>query len=89
MSAKLFVSNLAFDVTEKELAEFFSIAGDVADVHLFRRNGRATGQAIVRMGDANAAEAALALDRRPHGGRVLLLRRWIDLAQRPLGPVII
>ncbi len=61
MSVRLFVGNLAYDVTEAELREFLSPAGTVVSVRLptDRETGKPRGFAFVEFGDAAQAEEAI------------------------------
>lgn len=58
---RIFVGNLSFDVTSEELAEHFSQAGEVADIHMatFEDSGKCKGFAWVRFNDVEAASAAV------------------------------
>lgn len=61
MSVRLFVGNLAYDVTEAELREFLSPAGSVVSVRLpaDRETGRPRGFAFVEFAEAAQAEEAI------------------------------
>ncbi len=58
---KVFVGNLAFDVSKEELVEHFSPAGQVEDIFLatFEDTGKCKGYAWLRFADISAAEAAV------------------------------
>lgn len=74
MSGRLFVGNLSPQITEKQLARFFSSAGLVASVRipLDRQTGRSRGFGFVEFASRDQAEHALAVfDGRELGGRVL------------------
>jgi RNA recognition motif-containing protein len=61
MSVRLFVGNLAFDVTEAELREFLSAAGPPLSVRVLtdRETGKPRGFAFVEFSDAAQAEEAV------------------------------
>ncbi len=61
MAVRLFVGNLAYDVSETELREFLSPAGSVVSVRLptDRETGRPRGFAFVEFADAAQAEEAI------------------------------
>jgi RNA recognition motif-containing protein len=61
MSVRLFVGNLAYDVTEAELREFVSTAGTPLSVRMptDRETGKPRGFAFVEFGDAAQAEEAI------------------------------
>ncbi len=61
MSVRLFVGNLAYDVTEPELREFLSAAGPPLSVRIptDRETGRSRGFAFVEFGEAAQAEEAI------------------------------
>jgi cold-inducible RNA-binding protein len=76
MSVRLFVGNLAYDVTEAELREFLSPAGSVVSVRLptDRETGRPRGFAFVEFGDAaQAGEAIRRFNQQPFKGRPLVI----------------
>ena len=58
---KLYVGNLAFDVTETELQDAFASYGKVSDVNMIkdRETGQSRGFAFVEMPDAQEAKAAI------------------------------
>ncbi|EMC92433.1 hypothetical protein BAUCODRAFT_151826 [Baudoinia panamericana UAMH 10762] len=58
---RVFVGNLGFDVTKEDLAEHFSLAGEVEDIHMatFEDSGKCKGFAWVRFKEVDAAEAAV------------------------------
>jgi RNA recognition motif-containing protein len=60
-SKRVFVGNLGFDTTKKELSEHFSRAGEVEDVFVatFQDTGKCKGFAWVRFTDIKAAESAV------------------------------
>jgi len=53
-TSKLYVGNLTYSVTEKQLEELFSQYGDVKDVRIIERKGFG----FVEMGTAEEAEKA-------------------------------
>lgn len=61
MGTKLYVGNLAFGVTEKELEELFAQAGDCksAAVVTDRETGQSRGFGFVEMGSASEAQKAV------------------------------
>jgi RNA recognition motif-containing protein len=61
MSVRLFVGNLAYDVTEAELREFFSAAGTPLSIRMptDRETGKLRGFAFVEFSDAAQAEEAI------------------------------
>lgn len=61
MSVRLFVGNLAYDVTEAELREFLSAAGAPLSVRMptDRETGRPRGFAFVEFSEAAQAEEAI------------------------------
>ena len=61
MSVRLFVGNLAYDVTEAELREFLSAAGPPLSVRILtdRETGKPRGFAVVEFSDAAQAEEAV------------------------------
>ena len=74
MGKKLYVGNLAFDVTSKELEDLFAQAGICESVALIsdRDTGQSRGFAFVEMGsNADAQTAMKELDGRELKGRAL------------------
>lgn len=61
MSVRLFVGNLAFDVTESDVRELFSAAGAVSQVRIptDRETGKPRGFAFVDFNDRSHAEEAV------------------------------
>lgn len=61
-SKRVFVGNLAFDVTRETLQEHFSQAGEVEHIHLatFEDTGKCKGFAWVTFAELEAAQAAVA-----------------------------
>jgi RNA recognition motif-containing protein len=62
MGSKLYVGNLSYDATEKDLRDAFGGSGTVSDVAIVmdRDTGRPRGFAFVTMGSAAEAQAAIA-----------------------------
>jgi len=58
---RVFVGNLSFDVTQEDLTEHFSLAGDIEDIHMatFEDSGKCKGFAWVRFKEVEGAEAAV------------------------------
>lgn len=74
MSSKIFIGNLDFGVTDQELRELVSEAGEVVDVHIptDRDSGRPRGFAFVGFAtEEQAANAVEAINGREVSGRVL------------------
>ncbi len=74
MGKKLYVGNLAFDVTSKELEELFAEAGICESVAIItdRETGQSRGVAFVEMGsNADVQTAIKELDGRELKGRAL------------------
>ena len=74
MSAKLFVGNLSFSVTENDLEDAFAAHGTVVETNLMmdRATGRPRGFAFVTMGsDEEAQKAISALNGKELAGRAL------------------
>lgn len=61
MSARLYVGNLSFHVTEEVLRSAFAEAGEVTDAHvvLDRESGRSRGFGFVTMATAELGQAAI------------------------------
>ncbi len=77
MAKRLFVGNVAWSVTETELRDLFSEAGQVDEVKVMldRDSGRPRGFAFVEMGsDGDAAQAIQVLNGRELGGRPLAVK---------------
>ena len=74
MGKRLYVGNLSYSVTEVDLRDVFSTAGDISEVKvvLDRDTGRPRGFAFVEMASDSAAAAAIAqLNGRELQGRAL------------------
>lgn len=61
MGKKLYVGNLAYNLTEEQIKEFFSQAGNVVSASLItdRRSGRAKGFGFVEMATDEEAKKAI------------------------------
>ncbi len=74
MGRKLYVGNLAFGVTSREIEQLFANHGTVtsATVIADRTTGQSKGFGFVEMSSDSEAQAAIAaLNGRDHGGRAL------------------
>jgi cold-inducible RNA-binding protein len=74
MSAKLFVGNLSFDVTENDLQDAFAAYGTVVEANLMmdRATGRPRGFGFVTMSTPEEAQKAIdALNGKELAGRAL------------------
>ena len=74
MSAKLFVGNLSFNITENDLQDAFAAHGTVVEANLMmdRATGRPRGFAFVTMSSPEEAQKAVdALNGKELGGRAL------------------
>jgi cold-inducible RNA-binding protein len=74
MSSKLYVGNLSYDTTDRELEQMFSAHGKVQSVQLIidRTTGRSKGFGFVEMeSDQDAKAAIAAVNGKEVGGRRL------------------
>jgi cold-inducible RNA-binding protein len=74
MSAKLFVGNLSFDITENDLQDAFAAFGTVVEANLMmdRATGRPRGFGFVTMSTPEEAQKAIdGLNGKDLGGRAL------------------
>jgi cold-inducible RNA-binding protein len=74
MSAKLFVGNLSFNITENDLQDAFAAHGSVVETNLMmdRATGRPRGFGFVTMSSPEEAQKAIdALNGKELGGRAL------------------
>ena len=74
MSAKLFVGNLSFSITENDLQDAFAVHGTVVEANLMmdRATGRPRGFAFVTMSTPEEAQKAIAaLNGKEIDGRAL------------------
>ncbi len=88
MNNKLFVGNLAFDVTENDLQDLFGQHGSVVEVNLVldRATGRSRGFAFVTLATDEAAQAAIqALNGYSLQGRALTVNVARPREERPGG----
>ena len=88
MSAKLFVGNLPFNVTENDLQDAFAPHGTVIETSLMmdRATGRSRGFAFVTMGtDEEAQKAISALNGKELSGRALTVNLARPREERPGG----
>jgi len=86
MNTRLFVGNLAFEVTEADLEDLFSQYGSVTEVHLMldRASGRSRGFGFVTMTASEGAQAAAdALNGKEWQGRALTVNEARPRAERP------
>ena len=75
MNKKLYVGNLLFEVTEDDLKQHFSQAGNVVSATVIRfRDGKSKGFAFVEMETEEAAKKAIdTLNGQDHKGRRLVV----------------
>ena len=82
---KLYVGNLSFQVTDKDLEGLFSQHGNVtsASVITDRMTGRSRGFGFVEMENDNEADAAIdALNEQDHEGRPLTVNEARPMTDR-------
>ena len=88
MSAKLFVGNLSFNITENDLQDAFAAHGTVIEANLMmdRATGRPRGFGFVTMGIPEEAQKAIeALNGKELGGRALTVNIARPREERPAG----
>jgi cold-inducible RNA-binding protein len=88
MSAKLFVGNLSFNLTENELQDAFAAHGTVLEANLMmdRATGRPRGFGFVTMSTPEEAEKAIAaMHGKELGGRALTVNIARPREDRPPG----
>src|SRR5208283_5708901 len=88
MSAKLFVGNLSFNITENDLQDAFAAHGTVVEANLMmdRATGRPRGFAFVTMSTPEEAQKAIdALNGKELGGRALTVNVARPREERPGG----
>ena len=88
MSAKLFVGNLSFNVTENDLQDAFAAHGTVVETNLMldRATGRSRGFAFITMGSEEEAQKAIsALNGKDLSGRPLTVNIARPREERPGG----
>ena len=88
MSAKLFVGNLSFDLTENDLQDAFAAHGTVVETNLMmdRETGRPRGFGFVTMSTPAEAQKAIdALNGKELSGRALTVNLARPREERPGG----
>jgi|ERR1035441_8087789 RNA recognition motif-containing protein len=88
MSAKLFVGNLSFNITENDLQDAFAAHGTVIEANLMmdRATGRPRGFGFVTMSTPEEAQKAIeALNGKELGGRALTVNIARPREERPAG----
>jgi RNA recognition motif-containing protein len=88
MSAKLFVGNLSFSITENDLQDAFAAHGTVIEANLMmdRATGRPRGFGFVTMSSPEEAQKAIdALNGKELGGRALTVNIARPREERPAG----
>src|SRR5437867_12020395 len=88
MSAKLFVGNLSFNITENDLQDAFAAHGTVVEANLMldRATGRPRGFAFVTMSTPEEAQKAItAMNGAALGGRNLTVNEARPREERPPG----
>jgi RNA recognition motif-containing protein len=88
MSAKLFVGNLSFNITENDLQDAFAAHGTVIEANLMmdRATGRPRGFGFVTMSSPEEAQKAIdALNGKELGGRALTVNIARPREERPAG----
>jgi len=88
MSAKLFVGNLSFNITENDLQDAFAAHGTVVEANLMmdRATGRPRGFAFVTMSTPEEAQKAIeALNGKELAGRALTVNIARPREERPAG----
>ena len=81
MGAKLYVGNLSYQVTEKEINDLFATAGTVASVKIITdgQTGRPRGFGFVEMGSSEEAQKAIEM----LNGKSFMERNLIVSEARP------
>jgi RNA recognition motif-containing protein len=88
MSAKLFVGNLSFNITENDLQDAFAAHGTVLEANLMmdRATGRPRGFGFVTMSTPEEAQRAIdAMHGKELGGRALTVNIARPREERPAG----
>jgi RNA recognition motif-containing protein len=88
MSAKLFVGNLSFNLTENDLQDAFAAHGTVLEANLMmdRATGRPRGFGFVTMSTPEEAQKAIeALNGKELAGRALTVNIARPREERPAG----
>ena len=89
MGTKLFVGNIAFDVTEDEISEIFKRVGNVVNCHLVvdHNTNRSKGFAFVEMESEDDAEKAMDdLDGTKLNGREIVVSEARERQKTQRGP---
>ncbi len=76
MGKKLYVGNLLYELTDEDLKQLFSQAGDVASAQIIRYHdsGRSKGFGFVEMADEEGAQKAIdTFNGQDHQGRKLVV----------------
>jgi RNA recognition motif-containing protein len=81
MGAKLYVGNLSYQATEKEISDLFATAGTVASVKIITdaQTGRPRGFGFVEMGSSEEAQKAVEM----FNGKSFMERSLIVSEARP------
>jgi len=81
MGAKLYVGNLSYQATEKEISDLFATAGTVASVKIITdaQTGRPRGFGFVEMGSSEEAQKAVEM----FNGKSFMERNLIVSEARP------
>ncbi len=88
MSAKLFVGNLSFNITENDLQDAFAAHGTVLEANLMmdRATGRPRGFGFVTMSTPEEAQKAIeAMNGKQLAGRALTVNITRPREERPAG----
>ncbi len=85
MAKKLYVGNLSYKMTDKDLEEAFSKVGQVvsASIVMDRETGRSRGFGFVEMEDAAADEAVRTMHETELDGRKLIVNEARPKEDRP------
>ncbi len=86
MPSKLFVGGIPFRMTEEELRDTFSQAGEVVStfIPMDRQTGRPRGFAFVEMADDAGADKAISMyDGTEMGGRRVAVNKARPMEERP------
>jgi len=84
LTQRIYVGNLSFDSTERDVSELFSQFGTVVSCALptDRETGRVRGFGFVEMADEDAKKAIQSLDGKDLGGRALRVNEAQPREQR-------
>ena len=88
MSAKLYVGNVSFNMTENDLQDAFAVYGTVVEANLMmdRATGRPRGFAFITMSTPEEAQKAITgLNGTEFGGRALAVSVAKPREERPGG----